>query len=61
MGYCLYAKLSKCEFWLFQVVFVGHVVSAVSIKVVLAKVKAVLRWEQPTLVKKIHNFLGLVV
>ena len=39
----LYAKLSKCEFWLSQVVFLGHVVSAAGIAVDPAKVEAVLR------------------
>ena len=39
----LYAKLSKCEFWLSEVVFLGHVVSAAGIAVDLAKVEGVLR------------------
>ena len=41
----LYVKLSKCKFWLSEVVFLGHVVSAAGIAVDPAKVEAVLRWE----------------
>ena len=55
----LYAKLSKCEFWLSQVVFLGHVVSAAGIAVDPAKVEAVLRWERPTTATEIRSFLGL--
>ena len=55
----LYAKLSKCEFWLSEVVFSGHVVSAAGIAVDPAKVDAVLRWERPTTPTEIRSFLGL--
>ena len=55
----LYAKLSKCEFWLSQVVFLGHVVSPAGIAVDPAKVEAVLRWERPTTATEIRSFLGL--
>ena len=55
----LYAKLSKCEFWLSEVVFLGHVVSAVGIAVDPAKVEAVMRWERPTISTEIRSFLGL--
>ncbi|KAL0545763.1 hypothetical protein IC582_015655 [Cucumis melo] len=43
----LYAKFSKCEFWLNQVVFLGHVVSAGGVSVDPQKVKAVVNWERP--------------
>ena len=56
----LYAKFSKCEFWLTEVKFLGHVVSASSVSVDLEKVKAVLSWERPKLVFGICSFLGLV-
>ncbi|KAL4032686.1 hypothetical protein IC575_005767 [Cucumis melo] len=42
----LYAKFSKCEFWLNQVVFLGHVVSAGGVSVDLQKVEAVVNWER---------------
>ena len=43
----LYAKFSKLEFWLTEVRFLGHVVSAPGVSVNLEKVKAVMRWERP--------------
>ena len=43
----LYAKFSKFEFWLTEVRFLGHVVSALGVSVNLEKVKAVMRWERP--------------
>ena len=55
----LYAKFSKCEFWLIEVGFLGHVVSASSVSVDLEKVKAVMSWERPKSVFKIRSFLGL--
>lgn len=58
--HCLYAKLSKCEFWLYEVVFLGHVISVVGIAMDLAKVKIILRWEGPTTAIEIRSFLGLV-
>ena len=42
----LYAKFSKCEFWLTEVRFLGHVVSAPEVLVDLEKVEAVMRWER---------------
>ena len=43
----LYAKFSKCEFWLTKVRFLGHVVSASGMSVDLEKVEAVMGWERP--------------
>ena len=55
----LYAKFSKCEFWLTEVRFLGHVVSASGVSVDPEKVEAVMTWERPKLVFKIRSFLGL--
>ncbi|XP_073270442.1 uncharacterized protein [Primulina huaijiensis] len=55
----LYAKLSKCEFWLDRVVFLGHVISRGGISVDPTKVEAVLQWSAPTSVPEIRSFLGL--
>jgi hypothetical protein len=55
----LYAKLSKCEFWLKQVAFLGHVVSKGGISVDPSKVQDVLSWKTPTSVSDIQSFLGL--
>ena len=55
----LYAKFSKCEFWLDQVVFLGHVVSAKGIKVDPTKIEAVVKWDPPRNVTEVRSFLGL--
>ena len=56
----LYAKFSKCEFWLIEVRFLGHVVSASSVSIDPEKVEAVMSWERPKSIFKIRSFLGLV-
>nr|KYP33422.1 Retrovirus-related Pol polyprotein from transposon 17.6 [Cajanus cajan] len=55
----LYAKLSKCEFWLDEVKFLGHVISVEGIAVDPAKVESVLQWERPRTVTDIQSFVGL--
>ena len=55
----LYAKFFKCEFWLEQVAFLSHVVSAEGIKVDPAKVEAITKWPRPTTVTEVRSFLGL--
>ena len=57
--YQLYAKFSKCEFWLSRVGFLRHVVSVDSIYVDPHKVEAVANWEQPTTMTEVRSFLGL--
>jgi hypothetical protein len=55
----LYAKFSKCEFWLTEVTFLGHVISAGGVLVDLGKVRDVLNWMPPTSVPEIQSLLGL--
>ena len=55
----LYAKLSKCEFWLNSVSFLGHVISKEGVQVDPRKVEAVSNWPRPTNVTEIHSFLGM--
>ena len=55
----MYTKFSKCEFWLSEVRFLGHVISREGIAVDPAKVTAVLDWEPPKTVIEIRSFLGL--
>ncbi|XP_042012104.1 uncharacterized protein LOC121760512 [Salvia splendens] len=55
----LYAKFSKCEFWLNEVNFLGHVVTAEGIRVDPAKVEAIQNWKPPTTPSEIRSFLGL--
>ena len=55
----LYAKWSKCEFWLTQVQFLGHVISEEGIRVDPAKIEVVLNWERPRTPTEVRSFLGL--
>jgi hypothetical protein len=55
----LYAKLSKCEFWIDEVPFLDHVISKGGIAVDPGKVKDVLDWVVPQTVKEVCSFLGL--
>ena len=55
----LYAKFSKCDFWLKEVQFLGHILSAEGVAVDPSKVKDVLDWKPPTTVHQVRSFLGL--
>jgi hypothetical protein len=55
----LYTKFNKCEFWLSEVAFLGHVISAGGISVDPSKVRDVLNWMPPTNVLEIQSFLRL--
>lgn len=51
--YKLYAKFSKCGFWLKEVIYLGHIISAEGIKVDPSKVQAIVEWEPPQNVKQL--------
>jgi len=55
----LYAKFSKCEFWLKSVAFLGHIVSDEGIRVDSQKIEAVKDWPRPTTPTEVRSFLGL--
>ena len=55
----LYAKLSKCEFWLNEVSFLGHIVSKEGIRVDPKKIEVVFEWKPPRNVTEVLSFLGL--
>src|SRR3954469_11609804 len=55
----MYAKFSKCEFWLPEVTYLGHVIYEKGIVVNPERVQAVLDWTPPESVKKVRSFLGL--
>jgi len=55
----LFAKFSKCEFWLSQVAFLGHAISVEGISIDPAKVSVVRNWRQPSTIIEIKSFLGL--
>jgi hypothetical protein len=55
----LYAKLSKCDFWLKEIKFLGHTISQDGVAVEPDKVQEVMNWKPPTTVHQIRSFLGL--
>ena len=55
----LYAKLSKCQFWLDRVAFLGHVISVEGVSVDPQKIEAVVNWKPPKNVSEVRSFLGL--
>ncbi|GMI67673.1 hypothetical protein HRI_000436600 [Hibiscus trionum] len=55
----LFAKFTKCEFWLSEVSFLGHIISAEGIKVDSKKIQAILDWRPPRNVSEVRSFLGL--
>ena len=55
----LYAKFSKCDFWLKEVQFLGHIISDKGISVDPSKIHDVLNWKTPESVSEIRSFLGL--
>jgi hypothetical protein len=55
----LYAKFSKCMFWLEEIQFLGHVLSVKGIVVDPSEVKDILDWKPPTTIHQVQSFLGL--
>ncbi|GKD98408.1 putative reverse transcriptase domain-containing protein, partial [Tanacetum coccineum] len=55
----LYAKFSKCDFWINIVQFLGHVIDSQGIHVDPAKIEAVKNWASPTTPMEVRQFLGL--
>ncbi|GKA53042.1 putative reverse transcriptase domain-containing protein [Tanacetum coccineum] len=55
----LYAKFSKCEFWIPKVQFLGHVIDSEGIHVDPAKIESIKDWTSPKSPTEIHQFLGL--
>ncbi|GJW07000.1 putative reverse transcriptase domain-containing protein [Tanacetum coccineum] len=56
----LYAKFSKCKFWIPKVQFLGHVIDSKGIHVDPAKIESIKDWASPKSPTEIHQFLGLV-
>ncbi|GKD71261.1 hypothetical protein Tco_1325351 [Tanacetum coccineum] len=55
----LYAKFSKCDFWLSKVQFLGHVIDSEGIHVDPTKIKSIKDWASPKTSIEIRQFLGL--
>jgi hypothetical protein len=56
----LYAKLSKCEFWIDEVMFLGHIINKDGLAVDPKKVADILNWKAPTDARGIKSFIGMV-
>ncbi len=54
----MHAKLSKCEFWLKEIAFLGYIVSVEGIKIDSSKVEAILNWKPLRNVTEVRSFLG---
>jgi hypothetical protein len=57
--YQLYAKLSKCEFWISEVLFLGHIINQEGLVVDPKKVAAILDWKAPKDARGIKSFIGM--
>jgi hypothetical protein len=55
----LYAKLSKCKFWISEVLFLGHIINQKGLVVNPKKVAAILDWKAPKDVRGIKSFIGM--
>ena len=55
----LYAKFSKCAFWLREVQFLGHMVNPEGLMVDPAKVETIMKWSPPKSLMEVRSFLGL--
>jgi hypothetical protein len=55
----LYAKYSKCEFWIDEVPFLGHIISNGGISVDPVKFREIVAWSTPSTVTEVRSFLGL--
>jgi hypothetical protein len=56
----LYAKLSKCEFWISEVLFLGHIINREGLAIDPKKVTSILDWKAPKDVRGIKSFIGMV-
>ena len=54
----MFAKFNKCEFWLKEIQFLGHIISEEGIRVDPSKIQDIVNWKRPTKVTEIHSFLG---
>ena len=56
----MYAKFSKCEFWIEEIIFLRHIISKKGVKPDPSKIKAILEWEARRNMTEIRSFIGLV-
>ena len=55
----LYAKMSKCEFGIKEMLYLGHIVDEEGVHVHMEKIQAILDWPTPKTMTELKGFLGL--
>jgi hypothetical protein len=55
----LYAKESKCEFDMTELLYLGHIISAQGVQVHQEKIRAIMDWSMPRNVAELRSFFGL--
>ena len=55
----LFAKLSKCEFGLKNILYLGHIIGQDGVKVDMEKIRAILEWPRPKSLTKLRGFIGI--
>ena len=55
----LYVKMSKCEFGMKEMLYLGHIINAEGVQVYMEKIRAILDWTTPKIVTELKGFLGL--
>ena len=55
----LYAKMSKCEFGMKELLYIGHIIGKYGVKVHMEKIRAILEWPSPKNITKLRGFIGI--
>ena len=55
----LYAKKSKCDFGMKEMLYLGHIINAEGVQVHMKKIRAILDWPTPKTFTELKGFLGL--
>ena len=55
----LYGKMSKCEFYVSHIQYLGHIILASGISIDPKKIEAIMSWSTPTNMTKVRSFMGL--
>ena len=55
----LFAKLSKCEFGLTEILYLGHIISQYGVKVYMEKIRAIIEWPRPKNPTELRGFIGI--
>ena len=58
-GHSLYAKMSKCEFSMKEMLYLGHIINAEGVQVHMEKIRAIRDWPMPKTITELKGFLGL--